>query len=124
MKITAKDSNGNLTIMHLGFEPGRSKIAHSFTPLTDEPICVYYFESGWQFGYPTFHVIVEYGDMEDSSYDFMTLPEICKRFCVTPEEVMKPNEIQSFLVEPHHIIDYSNDQELGAYIRKQFNHKK
>lgn len=117
MKITEKSTGGDITIIPLAFERGTGKIVKSLTPTIDEPICVYYFPGGWQYGYPTFHVLIEYGDMEDTDYHFLALSEMCERFGLTEEEVMGEN---SYLVTQDIIKDFPNDQKLGNHIRSKF----
>ena len=117
MQITDKDSQGNINIIPLTFERGVGKIAKSLVPTIDEPISVYYFPGGWQHGYPTFHVLIEYGDMETTDYHFLSLDEMCEKFGLTPEEIQGEN---SYLVTQDTIKDFPNDQQLGRHVRSKF----
>ena len=56
------------------------------TPGNDEPIAVYYFETGWNYGYPTYHVIIEYGDYDETDYLFLSLDQFIKKFGIDPAE--------------------------------------
>lgn len=92
-------------------------IANLLVPTDDDPIAVYYFRSNWQYGYPMYHVIIEYGDMEQTEYQHMSEEEMCKRFKVTPEIL---NENLDVKVNQENIKEFPNDQDLGRSIRKQF----
>jgi len=118
MLLTGKDSEGNILTIPLDFERGAGKIAQALVPTVDEPICVYYFPGGWQYGYPTFHVIIEYGDMEQSDYKFLSLEEMCKLFGVSEETIMSK---RSILVDQTIIKDNPNDGDLGRTVRDKFN---
>ena len=50
----------------------------------EEPLAVYYFPSGWNYGYPTFHVIIEFGDMEETDYLFLSQEQFQEKFGVAP----------------------------------------
>lgn len=56
------------------------------TLMPDEAIAVYYFESGWSYPNPTYQVIVEFGDMEQSDYFFLTARQFLDKFGVDPRE--------------------------------------
>ena len=62
----------------------------------DEPIAVYYFETGWNYGYPTYHVIIEYGDFEQTEYFFLSLEEFIQKFGVEPVDrpFKDPNQLE------------------------------
>jgi len=92
-------------------------VANLLVPENDEPIAVYYIKSGWDHGYPMYHVIIEYGDFEQTDYLYMSEEDLCKRFDVTPELL---NEKVSISVSQKDLRDYPNDQDLGRSIRKQF----
>jgi hypothetical protein len=55
-------------------------------PTNDEPLAVYYFESGWNYGYPTYHVIIEYGDFEQTDNLFLSQQEFMDKFGVDPTQ--------------------------------------
>ena len=52
----------------------------------EEPIAVYYFESGWNYGYPTYHVIIEYGDFEQTDNLFLSRQEFIEKFGIDPAD--------------------------------------
>ena len=56
------------------------------TASDEEPIAVYYFESGWNYGYPTYHVIIEYGDFEQTDNLFLSQEQFIAKFGVDPQE--------------------------------------
>jgi hypothetical protein len=58
----------------------------------DEPVAVYYFESGWNYGYPTYHVIIEYGDMDQTDNLFMSRQEFMDKFGVDPVDETAPDQ--------------------------------
>jgi hypothetical protein len=61
-------------------------------PENEEPIAVYYFETGWNYGYSTYHVIIEYGDFEQTDYLFLSHQQFVKKFGVDPmdDETKRP----------------------------------
>jgi len=115
--IMEKQENPETDQMPIVFERGKGIIANSLSPTIDEPLAVYYFRSGWQYGHPTYHVITEYGDMEQTDYQHMSEEELCKRFGITPEILNEKTDIK---VTQETLKDYPNDQDLGRLIRKQF----
>ncbi len=64
-------------------------------PTNEEPIAVYYFETGWNYGYPTYHVIIEYGDFEQTDNLFMSHKEFVEKFGVDPLEDENRNPLQA-----------------------------
>jgi len=89
MKITEKRANGDTTHIPLDFVRSADRQAIMLHPVQDEPISVTLVKSGWNHGYPTYHVITEYGDMEQTDYEFMSLDRVCNRFGITPDEIEK-----------------------------------
>lgn len=118
MIITGKDHEDNTLVWPLELERGRGVIAKSLHPVTEDPISIYYFPGGWNYGYPTFHVIIEYGDTEQTDYKFLSLSEMSKMFGCSEEEIMKD---YSHMVYREEIKKHSNDQDLGKAIRTKFN---
>lgn len=110
------DSEGNILGVPLKFERGTGKIAQSLAPTTDEPICVYYFQSGWGGACPTFHVIIEYGDIEQIDYKFLALDEICELLGVSEETIMSKNSI---IISQNDIKENPNDGDLGRFVRSK-----
>lgn len=56
-----------------------------------EPFAVYYFESGWNYGYPTYHVIIEWGDVEQTDNLFLSRQQFIDKFGVDPvDEAQEP----------------------------------
>lgn len=86
MKITEKFKDHTNEIQ-LEFKVCRGKNIITLSPTNDEPISVKLVPGGWNHGYPTYHVITEYGDMEQSEYAFRSLEEICERYNVTEESI-------------------------------------
>jgi hypothetical protein len=117
MQPTDKDSESNTSMFSLSFERGTGKIAQSLVPVTDEPICVYYFPGGWEYGYPAFHVIIEYGDIDQVDYLFLSLDEMCKRFGVSEEIIMAK---QSIIISQNEIKENPNDSDFGRFVRSKF----
>ena len=65
------------------------------TPYNDEPIAVCYFETGWNYGYPTYHVIIEYGDFEQTDYLFLSHQQFVKKFGVDPMDDEQKGPVHS-----------------------------
>lgn len=98
------------------FVEGLNCLTRTLHPVDlNEPIAVHLVKSGWNFGYPTYHVIVEYGDFEQSDNYFMSAETIKKTFGidVTVEESAKSLLIPTDLIKSNH-----NDADLGREVRK------
>lgn len=117
MYVNHNNSNESDEYISLNFKHGFGKIANTLTPITEDPICVYYFPSGWKCGHPTFHVIIEYGDLEYSDYKFLSLNEMCKYFGVSEEDIMSK---QSIIISHSVIKETPNDTDLGSFVRSKF----
>lgn len=59
---------------------GRDQQVINFVSEADAPLSVKLILSGWNYGSPTYHVIIEYGDWEQVDYFFMNLEDIEKTF--------------------------------------------
>ncbi len=88
MKITEIHANGETTNISLDFVRTADRQAIVLHPVQEEPIAVFLVKSGWNHGYPTYHVIIEYGDMENSDYEFMSLDRVCNRFGITADQLI------------------------------------
>ena len=115
--IMENQKTSEINHMHLAFERGRGTIINSLAPTIDEPMAVFYFKSGWQYGYPMYHVIIEYGDTEQTEYHHISEESLCKRFDVTPEMLNDKIDIK---VTKEDLREFPNDQDLGRSVRKQF----
>jgi len=74
--------------------------------IKDEPIQMHIVKSGW--GKPQmYHVLVEFGDMEQTDYHFMSKEQIKERWELEFDEVDFVEMIK----------EYPNDMELGKKIR-------
>jgi hypothetical protein len=102
----------------LEFIEGPGEIARTLHHVQDEPISIKMIESGWNYGYPTYHVIIEYGDMEQTDYHFMSADDIKKSFGVDMLARKNPNAI---LIAEKEILERGNDDVLGQYVRLQYN---
>jgi hypothetical protein len=116
MKITETYSSGKTFSTSIPFGRGKDKPAAVLVPITDEPIQVFLIKSGWTGGTPTYHVIIEYGDYEQSDYKFMNADEIAKYFGV---DVNLIYETRSFAVTPEYVHAIPNDGELGKRVRQE-----
>ena len=77
----------------------------------EEPIAIRIVPSGWSEP-RTFHVITEFGDMEQSEYHGMlTAQQIKDRY-----DLVIDDSIMNMQIKTLH-----NDQELGKHIRNQYN---
>jgi hypothetical protein len=107
----------NKTIPY-AFKEGRGVRARTLYDLNDEPICVYFIKTGWQVSPATYHVIIEWGDMEQTDYLYLDTNQILEKFGfdITTEEV--PHSVLTYRQD---IIDLPNDQQLGHLVRTQAN---
>lgn len=77
----------------------------------EEPIAIRIVPSGWSEP-RTFHVITEYGDMEQSEYHGMlTAQQIKDRYDLVIDDSIMDMQIKTL----------HNDQEFGKHIRNQYN---
>lgn len=78
-----------------GFKETTYEGTRFFSPITEDPICIKIIPSGWDYGYPTYHVIVEYGDMETSDYHFLSSDQIKEKYGIdlSLTEVEESSEI-------------------------------
>jgi len=120
MKITENFKDKEPIHIQLEFTENRPQLVRSFSPTVEEPIHIRILESGWNYGYPTYHVIIEYGDMESTDYRFMTGPEILKSFNI---DVRKEKYQGSISLASNEISDKPNIYDLGAYVSRKYNEK-
>ncbi len=116
MKITETYSRGESFSTSIPFGRGKDKTVAVLVPITDEPIQVFLIKSGWTSGIPTYHVIIEYGDLEQTDYKFMTAPQIASHFGV---DINLVYETHSFTVTPEYVQSIPNDGELGKKVRQE-----
>lgn len=81
----------------LEFKEITSKGTRIFYPLTEDPICIKIIPSGWDYGYSTYHVIIEYGDMENSDYHFLSSDQIKEKYGI---DLSLENEEESSEITP------------------------
>lgn len=99
--------------MGLEFEEGQGERVRSIYPTNEEPISVRFLKGGWNYGYPTYHVIIEYGDFEQTDYRFMSADEIKKSFGFDITEESKPHSV---LITREEIRENPNYYTLGALV--------
>lgn len=104
--------------MGLEFQEGQGERIREIYPTNEEPISVRFLKSGWNYGYPAYHVIIEYGDYEQTDYRFMSADEIKESFGfdITTED--KPHSV---LVTRTEIKETPNWYILGELIQKKAN---
>lgn len=90
MKGTLKSTHqdGQIDVQHFSIPLSKSKPRvdlKMLAPNDEEPIAIYYFESGWNYGYPTYHVIIEYGDFEQTDNLFLSQEQFIAKFGVDPK---------------------------------------
>ena len=100
------------------FTEGLGEKARSLYAENEEPISVRFLKSGWNYGYPTYHVIIEYGDMEQTDYLFMSSYQIKESFGF---DILTEQPVHSVLVSRETILNLPNDTQLGVEVRKQSN---
>jgi len=80
-----QDGSSDTTQMTIPLKKKNSRVKlNMLAPENEEPIAVYYFETGWNYGYPTYHVIIEYGDFEQTDNLFMSRQEFIEKFGIDP----------------------------------------
>lgn len=58
------------------FRETKHQVSRTFCPINGDPIAIKAIRSGWNYGHPTYHVITEWGDMENSDYQFLSHKEL------------------------------------------------
>lgn len=104
--------------MGLEFEEGQGERIRSIYPTNEEPISIRFVKGGWEYGYPTYHVIIEYGDFEQTDYRFMSADEIKESFGFDITQEDKPHAV---LITRDEIKDNPNHYSLGALVSKKAN---
>lgn len=79
MKIKEVSKEGEIEYS-LEFKEAETQLTRNFFPVTEDPICIKITPSGWNYGYPTYHVIVEYGDMDDYDSYFLNEDQIMEKY--------------------------------------------
>ena len=104
--------------MGLEFQEGQGERIRSIYPTNEEPISIRFVKGGWEYGYPSYHVIIEYGDFEQTDYRFMSADEIKESFGfdITAED--KPHSV---LVTRDEIKENPNYYGLGELVTKKAN---
>jgi hypothetical protein len=104
--------------MGLEFQEGQGERIRSIYPTNEEPISVRFVKGGWEYGYPAYHVIIEYGDFEQTDYRFMSADEIKESFGfdITAED--KPHSV---LVTRDEIKENPNYYSLGELVQTKAN---
>jgi len=122
MKVTETTNHmdGEKTVRKysIPFQKGLSKVCFILTPEHDEPISVHIIQSGWSDNGPMFHILVEYGDIMETNYDFGNLNYVCDKW---PEfqEIWNAKVFQDIVVSSEDFRTMTNDSELGNQSRKQ-----
>jgi hypothetical protein len=116
MKVTEKTSAGETFYVSIPFQRTDDRVVRVIAPKNEEPIQVFLIESGWNYGYPTYHVIIEYGDFEQTDYKFMSADEVSKFLGVSVDEI---HQTRSFVLTPEYANRYPNDGELGKRVRQE-----
>ena len=83
--------------------------------LLGDAVSIKYTQSGWRYGQPKFHVLIENGETDNTEYRFMTMVEISNEFGVSPE-LFTDNH---FLISEAEVNNLPNDQDLGRFVRRK-----
>jgi hypothetical protein len=104
--------------MGLEFQEGQGERIRSIYPTSEEPISVRFVKGGWEYGYPAYHVIIEYGDYEKTDYRFMSANEIKESFGF---DIMTEDKPHAVLVTRTEIKENPNYYTLGDLVQKKAN---
>ena len=102
----------------ISFAEGRSVKARTLYPETEDPISVTFVKSNWVVNPATYHVIIEYGDMDQTDYEYLDTEQIKVKFGFDITQEPVPHAV---LMNREEIINTPNDQELGKKVRTQAN---
>jgi len=112
-----QDGSTSTREIHIPFVKGRSHVAFSLVPETDEPLAIFIIQAGWTDCGPTFHILTEYGDSMQTEYDFRNLSQVYEKY---PEfQSIWESRVQDGIVSSEDFISYPNDMELGHLIRSR-----
>jgi hypothetical protein len=110
-----QDGSKSTREIQIPFQKGKSRVAFSLVPETDEPIAIFVLQAGWIDGGPTFHILTEYGDMMQTDVEYCTLSQAYEKY---PEfQPIWESSFQDTVVSVEDLLTNPNDQELGKLIR-------
>lgn len=92
-----KEESANLVPIRIAWKKINPHTPLRLLSTPDEPIAVYYFLSGWGYPEPTYHVIIEHGDVGETDYLFITSTEFLETFGVQPDngrEKIDPGQLE------------------------------
>ena len=115
MNYTEHKSAG-ITHMSVPMKRSADRSVIVVSPTDETPIQVFLVKSGWNHGYPTYHVITEYGDYEQSDYKFMSAQEAAEYLGVPLDDI---HETRSFILTREYVQSLPNDGELGKKVRQE-----
>ena len=120
MKYTELNKNSidgtQIKEFKIDFEKTLSNLCYTMVPIGDEPISMHIIEAGWYDNGPTFHIITEYGDIAESTYEYGNMQFVTHKVPAFKGvwESKQPDVVVSGIA----IIKTPNDQELGKKIRE------
>ena len=83
----------------------------------EEPLCIHILKSGWSQP-QLYHVLVEFGDMMETTYHTLEASQITNMFGIDIEKTFINRAI---VIRKDLIVKIPNDTELGTTVRKMFN---
>lgn len=79
----------------------------------DEPLCIYVIKTGWSKP-QLYHVLIEFGDMMETTYHTLEASQILEKFGVNIENSYKNTPL---VIRKETLNKIPNDSELGKHIR-------
>jgi hypothetical protein len=109
-----EDVKLNPSLSNDGDAPNASKALSSFMSIwvTSDPIGIKIIPSGWT-DPRMYHVLVEWGDREETDYHFLDASQIKEQMDIEISE----DDFVSYIVTKDEVRELSNDSELGNHIR-------
>lgn len=83
VKETSKCGSKDYTIEFKEYKGGKSR---NFSATNGDPIAIKVVPTGWDYGYPTYHVITEWGEYEDTQYQFLSESELEEKLGISLKE--------------------------------------
>jgi hypothetical protein len=93
MKVKETSNDGFKEYVIKFKETKKPSGSRTFYATNGDPISVRVIKSGWDYGYPTYHVITEWGDYEDSQYQFLSESQLEEKLGISLSE--EPDSLQT-----------------------------
>lgn len=113
MKVTETSSNGDIKTVILDLAECKADVVQVYSP-SNEPLAFRIIKSGWSKP-QKYHVLIEYGDREQTDYDFLDAEQIKEKYGIDLHASETP-----IIVDLKTIKEFGNSQDLGNSVRSTY----